>query len=476
MMNGPHRNSSTSAPKGRRSSGSSATASAQSAATAPDVPNNDKSNENETEVLSKDDLRIQQLLSEGAYHLPGNQYWYQDWWQYFRNNHPLFAPCCQDRLHPISKGMRLVGVVGSVMFGLVLTNVMVLFFSLDEGGSGGGDDADTVVLELSTGGFVVVQNGTDVVYVDEQNEDEYANLISEYTSAQFSVGMIILWTVGSAIHALFDNTIWYATSCSCCIRHDADDHDNNDVGAASIWGKFCAAWSLWIKRNRGYCNVLIIIGVVGMTAAATLAVAIRAVVEGSDDESADADDADAAMKAWDNVTSTTTLASPLTDTSNYDFLKAYAIELALAWFAWFPLLETILFTGILSCGGRIQCLGGRPAELKAEREERQAREDGLQRRSHGGDIEDGTGVGTKSPKTKRSQGSATSKESTAQWLTNVDGNRGKASNKTAGAKKKPVAISADEKKPLATSASKKKKKPVATSAEKKKKTSIEVWE
>eukprot|EP00934_Nitzschia_sp_Nitz4_P003628 Nitzschia sp. Nitz4//scaffold32_size149145//57036//58256//NITZ4_002876-RA/size149145-processed-gene-0.122-mRNA-1//-1//CDS//3329548060//3618//frame0 len=271
--------------------------------------------------FTPEERNLQKLLGEGAYHLPGNN-WVEDWKQYFANNHPLFAPCLQHELHPISKWMRSIGILGSIMVGLVITNVMYLLWIQDY------DDEETI-FKMSGGGFAV-HDGTEFVYLEDDS------IVSQYTTVEVSKGMAILWSVGSAAHALFDNTIWYATSCTCLDSQE---------------GRFA-----WIGKHRGIINVFVVLVVVLITAVATLAVVIRATVEGGGDLGAAIKDLKSAGMDAERVK----------DKSNYEFLLSYIVELALAWFLWFPIIETILFSGILSCGGRIACLGGRPQELLEE--------------------------------------------------------------------------------------------------------------
>ena len=80
--------------------------------------------------LTAEEQRIQKLLGEGACHLPGNN-WFQDWWMHLSNGHPFFSACFQHRLHPVSKTMRAVQMLGSVAMGLIITNVMYIWFIHD---------------------------------------------------------------------------------------------------------------------------------------------------------------------------------------------------------------------------------------------------------------------------------------------------------------------------------------------------------
>jgi len=49
---------------------------------------------------------------------------------------------------------------------------------------------------------------------------------------------------------------------------------------------------------------------------------------------------------------------------SFSFLSQYGIEVFLTWFLHFPIVGTILFSGILGCNGRLPILGGRPRDLK----------------------------------------------------------------------------------------------------------------
>ena len=70
---------------------------------------------------------IVQLLALQSYHLPGNN-WIQDWWQYMSNNHPVFGICCHNKLHPIKGFTRIVALIGTITFGLAITNFCYVFF------------------------------------------------------------------------------------------------------------------------------------------------------------------------------------------------------------------------------------------------------------------------------------------------------------------------------------------------------------
>lgn len=305
--------------------------------------------------LMAEERRIQVLLGQGAYHLSSNKTWYQDFGSYVCNNHPLFAACFQSPLHPIGKGMRAVGLLGSICFGLVLTNAIYMWqlYGQDEE-----EDSDETIFVLSAGGFAV-SNGTSVTYLNDDN------VISQYAPGfeVSSTAMLVLWTVGSASHSIFDSLLWYASSCQCCLVNDNSDIKTQSKTQSNL---------------RKYCNILIVLLVVLVTTVATLAVVVRAMLE--DDDGSDS--LNAMLAQNDGNTTNPELsqllsqnsAAPLKNKNNYGFLQAYAIELALAWFLWFFVIEGLLFSGVLSCRQRCfpSILGGRPYEVQQEQHELKA--------------------------------------------------------------------------------------------------------
>lgn len=243
-------------------------------------------------------------LALRAYHLPGNDYC-QDYRQYFSNNHPVLGICLHHNLHPVRFWMRIVILLGSIVFGLAITNVIWLWFFYVE------QDTVLFVLSASDGG------------VDSQQQ------------VVVTKGMVILWTVGGVLHALFDNTIWFITACVCCLPGQRFGH---------------------LERYRRYGTYAVVMAVVVCAAIATLVIVIRAA---SGDGGSPVEDIDLQQ---------------VHDPSAFSFLASYGIELALSLFVYYFVFATILFTGILGCG-RIPILGGRPYEMTREqkRKERGAR-------------------------------------------------------------------------------------------------------
>jgi hypothetical protein len=88
---------------------------------------NDPQQQSKQAVRTADNDEMVQLLALQVYHLPGNS-WLQDWLQYMNNNHPVFGICCHNKLHPIGSKTRCVALVGTIIFGLALTNAFYLFY------------------------------------------------------------------------------------------------------------------------------------------------------------------------------------------------------------------------------------------------------------------------------------------------------------------------------------------------------------
>lgn len=252
------------------------------------------------------------------------------------------------------------------MVGLVITNIMYLLFIHDK-------EEEEAVFKLSAGGFAI-HNGTSFVLLEDES------LIAQYTTVEYSKGMAILWSVGSAIHAVFDNTIWYVTSCGCLANQEK---------------KFAC-----MNKHKGLINVIVALGFILITAVATLAVVIRATVEGGGELAGSLSELRATGLDGEKVS----------NKSNYEFMMSYSIELLLAWFIWFPIVETILFSGILSCGGRVPFMGGRPQEIKEAKKRQQTNLSKSKKRRSLSRAEEGRAKPPKSPK-KSSSVSSTPKKS-----------------------------------------------------------------
>ena len=263
-----------------------------------------------------------------SYHLPGYSYC-EDWLQYFQNNHPLLSLCCHHRLHPIGFGMRLVFLIGSVVVGLLLTNISWLCFYFTDTDQ----NEPAVTITLSSGGIEMQSNNTGSDMGMETGGPD-----SEETF-QITQGMLLLWTLGGALHALFDNTVWYITACVCCIQ--SKQHHR-------------------FKSCGSYCVIVLVLFVTTM---ATLVVLFRSTIETEEEQDQDASKAPFSAVYLD--TDETVSKLRFQKAESYSFLLSYAMELVLALGIYNPIVGTVLFSGILGCG-RLPVLGGRPYEVWQE--------------------------------------------------------------------------------------------------------------
>lgn len=292
----------------------------------------DRHLENVTGVSRFEREELIPALAWRRYHLPRYSYC-DDLQQYFANNHPLFGLCCRHPLHPIQSKQRLINLFGSIIFGLAVTNIIWLWFELDEERSGD-DPLLTITLKNAT------HTGNELL-------DSASGEIS------LTTGMAVLWTVGGGLHALFDNTVWYLTACICCLEANSQNRLMN-----------C--------RKFGAYSVGIVI--VLCTIAATFAVLLRAALDNSDSE-VTLEDLKSAGITDDNID----LYAAADSRSTYRFLISYAIEVGLALFVYFPVVGFVLFSGVLGCGV-IPVLGGRPLEVRQE-EKAEARKQRYNNRS-----------------------------------------------------------------------------------------------
>lgn len=284
-----------------------------------------KSNQTERlqEGLSEEERRVRDELTpyflKQAYHLPGNS-WTQDWWQYMVNNHPLFGICFHHRFHPVGKCVRSLSLVGSILFGISITNIIYLAFVFYD------QDYEKTYVEL-TADKTAAAFGVDSLAIDENVKD----------AAAFSVtnGNLALWTVGAALHAVYDNLVWSLATCSCC-------------AGMTIQG---------FERFRSFGVWLVLLLVIVVIALTSLVMAIRSAVGEYQEASETADKFDLSR---DDLAALRQKAQ----INEFEFLLAYAIELFLNFFLFFPVISTVLFSGCLTCG-KTRLLGGRPFEMRS---------------------------------------------------------------------------------------------------------------
>lgn len=234
------------------------------------------------------------------------------------NNHPLFGICLHHKYHPIKPCVRLVSLVGSVLFGLAVTNIIYLSFVFTN------RSYDHIYLDIKTNTTEGIQTGT--TFIDD-------NVQPELTVTN---GNLALWTVGAALHAFYDNIVWSLAACTCCMN-----------------GRGMTEERLARFRSRGVLLVMLL--VIMITALATFAVAVRSAVAELEKESEIAENiglTDEEISLWQ-----------ARDANEFEFMIAYFVELVLNFFVYYPVVGSILFSGCLTCG-RYPVIGGRPYEIR----------------------------------------------------------------------------------------------------------------
>lgn len=235
-------------------------------------------------------------LASRSYHLPGYNL-RQDYLQYMFNNHPLFGICFHHKLHPLKIRQRLIILLGSFAFGVAITNAIYLWFFYNPNAS---HDEQVFAINLSTGS-------------DEQSKSQDYYLTS---------GLLVLVTIGSGSHAVFDRFVWSITACSCC--QPGGRFESSSIGAC-------------VTKLGFYVTILITTIIVAM---ATCIVLTRASID--DEESSTP-----FIGIW-NSTSNSTIKEDVAQIldfndftlNDYSFLKGYAVEFAVSLFIYYPLMET----------------------------------------------------------------------------------------------------------------------------------------
>jgi len=270
--------------------------------------------------VEEEKRRIVPLLARRSYHLPGNS-WCDDWAQYMTNNHPLIGMCFHHPYHPIAVHQRVVCLIGSFAFGLAATNIIYLYFYFNED-----VDANEPILEIHFNtNHTFVEGGDD---------------IDQFSSFTLTNGMLALWTIGGLSHSIFDLTVWYISVCACC-------HP----------GGMCD----FIGKCRSVGSYAVIIFVSFIVAVATFLVVLRAAIEASiynmnrDQNDYDPDEEKPSLMHMSGLKS-------------LSFVFSYLVEMGLALFVYYPIIGTIFFSGILGCG-RLPFLGGRPRDVRRQRDE-----------------------------------------------------------------------------------------------------------
>lgn len=313
--------------------------------------NNDTNpNDMSDEEMAVRDAIIPALIMR-SYHLPGYGY-SADLYQYLTNNHPVFGICFHHKYHPVGMWERIAALVGSVLFGLAVTNIIYLAFVFTDV-----DYNTTYVAVPATN----VTEGMAIASTLEQNAPAALSLTN---------GNIALWTIGSTIHAFYDNMIWNLAACTCRMKSNISSQEKQ-------------------KRYQSTGTFLVMLSVVAVVAITTFVVALRKAL---DDNMSDTDipNEATALETINHVTvyqtsssggnnSTVTLMAQVDSTQDFEFMIAYLIELALNFFIYYPIVGTLLFSGILVCGKYETC-GGRPYEIRMMEQEQQEQNTNVQRK------------------------------------------------------------------------------------------------
>lgn len=115
-----------------------------------------------------------------------------------------------------------------------------------------------------------------------------------------------------------------------------------------------------LDRYRSTAVFFVMFAVIIVTAIATLAVGLRAALNSggvSDPQQ---------VQSY-GLNDDTVQLFQVDGAKNYEFVIAYLVEMALNYFFYYPLVGTLLFSGILTCG-QFPVVGGRPYELREETE------------------------------------------------------------------------------------------------------------
>lgn len=268
-----------------------------------------------------DEEIIRHKLSVRAYHLRGNS-WCEDWQMYIKNNHLVFGMCCHHRLHPVRNKHRIILLMGSLAFGLIVTNLVYLWD--DDAFFGDVDNA------ITTWGDKIY-NETELLRID--SEIHVAGLRMDTSQ------MGILWTLGSGVHSLFDFGLWHMISCGHCKQHMS----------------CCTKTAGWTMA------VFLVAIVVSITMVLSF---FRIYFESEDGD--EMDEQESIIRAEISTGIETALDYANNDEPDFHFLFGYLIELFLSLFVYTPIVQTVVFSGLLGCCW-MPFLGGRPRSLRNEK-------------------------------------------------------------------------------------------------------------
>ena len=375
-------------------------------------------------VLTEDEKELIIALANRSYHLP-NHTLFQDLIQYFANNHPLLGICFHNKIHPINTRMRIVALIGSILCGLVISNLFVIHM-IDENNNERYSKPIFSVFttkhtyetvndwnNTSSRGMSIASNGTtpppaaapflfsnaseqEAIYEDEffnsssflydnVTFDPYSsgssgNITAAATTTTTTTttvitgwyitsGMLLLWIVGGSIHAMFDLSLWYIVACACCP---------------------------FSKRYHKLGTIVSVTSVIALSALATLLMVWRAIstsklveddlLEQHHYQDGFNDDILPPSSPYNSSSSgleyyyLPTLEQDTRDKvvrlsiNQIDYLYAYMVEFAMALLVFYPMGSLLLFSGLLGLG-RLPILGGRPRDMWLEEQQLQKKKE-----------------------------------------------------------------------------------------------------
>ena len=240
------------------------------------------------------------------------------------NNHPFFGICCHNKLSPVGYRERIFILLGSMAFGLAVTNFVVLYFLEN-------------TQEGVTQRFFKVSLTANITVGGEGSD-------AELNEVSVSTGQIFLWTVGSGLHSMFDLTVWYISACICC----QPGGQLECLSCCKVLGSY-----------------IVIFTTVIVVAVSSFIVVLRATIDS--EENVSLTDLNSGGLVDDEIH-----LGEVDSIDSYQFVVSWLVEVTTSLFLWYPLFGTILFTGILGCY-RLPFLGGRPRDVLVEEHKKMRR-------------------------------------------------------------------------------------------------------
>ncbi len=298
---------------------------------------------------TEEEALLIQLLAKQACHLPGNS-WVQDWLQYIiYNNHTLFGLCCHNKLHPVNTMERFAILLASISFGLAVSSGIRLFFyyfvdanemdlvvpiisNNSSSNSTTSSNSSSMIFQILDNNYTEKLLNTTATWVN--GGDSLLNVTHQGNNfiATVSYEDLASWTVGGALNTLFDLVSWNLSACACCLPGGRLNNQN----------------------RFSWCNTLGSIVVVVISLIITAATVFITILRAN--------------------TSETTTTNANTAEQRYAFIFPYLIQVLLSWFFYYPLIQTVVFSGVLGCCGMLPILGGRPREMRLLQQKKESEE------------------------------------------------------------------------------------------------------